>query len=440
MVITAVKAIIENNNIIGFVASDISLENLPQILSENIVGKNGKTILMTDTGTIVYSEDQAMISSNINQYDAFSSVTKKLMNGESGSIRLEYNGKPYLCYFDYMKVNGWGVLQMADEQEAFTRLERYKELIALIYCVCIAILFVVIFLAIDFKIRKPIAQLSKGIDEISIGDFKNRLIKNSKDEIGELASKYNIMADSLETYRNEIEKKAKELKIQNNELEEKNTELKRFTYTVSHDLKSPLITIKSFTGIISDDIKKGRYDRIEGDIRRVQNATDKMQELLDGLLELSRIGRIINPNEEVSMTELVNQVVELLHGRITEKKITVSVMNNMPIVFVDANRIRAALQNLIENSIKFIDKENGFIDIGCKKNSDKIIFYVKDNGIGIEEKYHQKIFELFDKLDKNSEGTGIGLAIVKRIIEVHGGEIWVESELGKGTVFYFTLG
>ena len=239
----------------------------------------------------------------------------------------------------------------------------------------------------------------------------------------------------------ELRQKEEIINKQVEELEAKNAELERFAYTVSHDLKSPLITIKGFLGMIQKDVDNERFDRVKGDLNRIANATDKMQHLLEDLLELSRIGRVINPSLHFSLTDVAKEAVELLDALVKEYKVKINISDNMPIIFADKIRIREVFQNLIENAVKFREKDRQLeINIGCKKSNEKCVYYIKDNGIGVEKEYLSKIFGLFDKLDPNSEGTGIGLAIVKRIIELHGGKIWAESEgSGLGMSFYFTL-
>jgi PAS domain S-box-containing protein len=225
------------------------------------------------------------------------------------------------------------------------------------------------------------------------------------------------------------------------ELETKNAELERFTYTVSHDLKSPLITISGFLGQLQDDIASGKTDRIEDDSQRIQHAVEKMHQLLKELLELSRIGRLMNPPEPVPFESLVREALVLVHGQLELRGVTFTLGPDLPIVYGDRLRLIEVLQNLIDNAVKFMgDQPNPHIEIGQQGEEDgKPVFYVKDNGIGVLPEYHERIFGLFDKLDANSEGTGIGLALVKRIVEYHGGRIWVESEAGKGTTFFFSL-
>jgi PAS domain S-box-containing protein len=225
------------------------------------------------------------------------------------------------------------------------------------------------------------------------------------------------------------------------ELETKNEELERFTYTVSHDLKSPLVTINGFLGYLERDAISGNIERLRSDMHRIQDAVNKMQRLLNELLELSRIGRMMNASETLPFEELVNDALDILHGRFEERKITVQIQPDLPAVHGDRQRLIEVLQNILDNAVKYMgDQINPHIEIGYGGDeNDKPIFYIKDNGIGISSEYHERVFGLFNKLDARTEGTGVGLALVKRIIEVHGGRIWVESEAGKGAAFYFTL-
>ncbi|MEP0804810.1 MAG: GAF domain-containing protein [Chloroflexota bacterium] len=225
------------------------------------------------------------------------------------------------------------------------------------------------------------------------------------------------------------------------ELEAKNAELERFTYTVSHDLKSPLFTIRGFLGYLEQDALSGNIERLRADIERIIAATDKMHQLLNDLLEISRIGRAMNKPEEVSFDELAREAVTLVQGRIMEGGVAVHIDENMPVVFGDRPRLIEVVQNLVDNAAKFMgDQPEPRIEIGCAGEENGMpIFYVRDNGIGIAPEHHERIFGLFNKLDASGEGTGVGLALVKRIVEVHGGRIWVESEAGKGAAFYFTL-
>ena len=245
----------------------------------------------------------------------------------------------------------------------------------------------------------------------------------------------------------EREKLINMLEKQKEELEEKNAELTQFTYTVSHDLKSPLVTINGYLGYIEQDAASGNIERLKRDTQRIQEAVNRMHKLLTELLELSRIGRMMDPPVSVLMNDLINDALEAVHGQLEKRDITVRILSpqgaqpNLPTVHGDRQRLTEVLQNLIDNAAKYMgDQSNPLIEIGQRGEDDgKPIFFVKDNGIGIAPEYHERIFGLFNKLDAKSDGTGVGLALVKRIIEFHGGRIWVESEYGKGSTFYFTL-
>ena len=224
-------------------------------------------------------------------------------------------------------------------------------------------------------------------------------------------------------------------------LEVQNAELERFTYTVSHDLKSPLITLKGYMGVLKEDLAAGDGERIEDDVTRMASAADKMARLLNELLELSRIGRVVKAPEDVALGEIAREAVELVGGRITQAAVRVEIAPDMPIIFGDRHRLVEVLQNLIENAVKWTaGRPDPRIEIGARKDNREIVCYVRDNGTGIDPRHHEKVFGLFEKLDPRSEGSGVGLALVKRIIEVQGGRIWVESKgVGQGSTLCFTL-
>jgi signal transduction histidine kinase len=240
-----------------------------------------------------------------------------------------------------------------------------------------------------------------------------------------------------------LQKELEKRKALIQELESKNQELERFTYTVSHDLKSPLFTIRGFLGYLEQDALSGNRERLTADIQRISEATDKMQALLNDLLELSRIGRMKNESTMIPFGEILQDAIGLVEGRLLERKVTLRIGENLPVVYGDRPRLVEVLQNLLDNAAKFMgEKTEPCIDVGWVSDTaqDELsTFFVRDNGVGIATEHLERIFGLFNKLDPRSEGTGIGLALVRRIIEVHGGRIWVESQAGEGTTFFFTL-
>ena len=232
-----------------------------------------------------------------------------------------------------------------------------------------------------------------------------------------------------------------EIQSKNSELENQNAELERFAYTVSHDLKAPLVTIKGFLGLMRKDISARDPEASIRDADQIDKAADKMSQLLDELLELSRVGRQMNAPELRNLTQLATEAASQVSIRIEDRDSGLVIAPDMPDVYCDSGRLLEVYQNLIENAFKFIgDQPAPRVEIGAHKEGDLVVCYVRDNGIGVAADYHQRIFDLFDRLDPHVEGTGIGLALVKRIIEVHGGRIWIESGgEGKGSTFWFTI-
>jgi len=225
------------------------------------------------------------------------------------------------------------------------------------------------------------------------------------------------------------------------ELEKKNAELERFNYTLSHELKTPIITMRGFLGYLENSIATGNIARAKGDLARIGNAADKMYKMINELLELSRIGRIINPPKDVPFDEIVQAALNNAESVTQERNIKIHVQPDLPTVHVDKTRLIEVVQNLIENAAKYFgDQPDPQLTIGVREDKNEQVFFVSDNGMGIDPAYHERVFNLFEKLNPQSEGTGIGLALAKRIIETHGGRVWVKSEgLGKGSTFCFTL-
>lgn len=223
-------------------------------------------------------------------------------------------------------------------------------------------------------------------------------------------------------------------------LKDYNAELERFNYTLSHELRSPLVTVKSFLEFLTHDLAAGDGERIAKDIGYMHTATDKMTQLLDQLVMISRIGRVVNPPVAVTFSELVGDVLDRLAERIAEQGAEIDVDQCAIEFFGDRPRLTEIWHHLLDNALTFRDERPLRIRIGVALENSIPRFYVSDNGCGIDPRYHEKIFGLFDKLDAKNKGTGLGLALVKRIVEMYNGAITVESEgLGHGSCFRFTL-
>jgi two-component system CheB/CheR fusion protein len=227
------------------------------------------------------------------------------------------------------------------------------------------------------------------------------------------------------------------------EIQKVNEELKNFVHVVSHDLKTPIISVQGFSSRLLRDYQEKLGEKGRTYLEQIKASARRMEVLVSDLLTLSRIGRVVSTFEEVPSLKIVRNVTTGLQDRLKDNRIELVVAdNNLPTINCDRERIYQVFENLLVNAIKFMgDTKNPEIEIGYEDRGDFHRFYLRDNGIGIDPKYHREIFEMFYRLREieDEEGTGLGLAIVERIVNNHGGNVWVESKKGKGATFYFTL-
>lgn len=266
------------------------------------------------------------------------------------------------------------------------------------------------------------------------------------DVIGGLIMSTEDITDDIQNHeeiahqKKELERKVKQ---RTQELEKVNEELEAFSYSVSHDLRTPLRAIMGFGQILkqeySDELDEEGNRLLSIVIENAQN----MGELIDDILAFSRLGRSALTKTSVNLKHLCETVYQglIMNDKELEHRIEL-ILHDLPAVPIDAKMMRQALENLLSNAIKYSSLNDTItIEIGCDEEETENVFFIKDNGIGFDPKYSHKLFEIFQRLHSQEEfeGTGIGLALVKRIINRHGGDVWAESELGKGSVFYFSL-
>ena len=230
-----------------------------------------------------------------------------------------------------------------------------------------------------------------------------------------------------------LEKRASELARSNNELE-------RFAYVASHDLQEPLRMVSSFLQLLDRQYSTKLDDKAREYINYAVGGAERMKRLILDLLSYSRVATVAEPFQAVNMEAVVQHVVQIFESRFEKERITLTI-GRLPVVQGSASQLQQLLQNLVGNAIKYKSERPPHIEIGCSEEVGRYVFFVKDNGIGINQKYFEKIFVVFQRLHpvNSYSGTGIGLAICKKIIERHHGEIWVESEEGKGSCFFFSI-
>ncbi len=275
----------------------------------------------------------------------------------------------------------------------------------------------------------------KGEDNIKMKDEK----KTKKQLLKELVELRQRIAE-LEVAETERKRAEEELHKKKAELEEINKELKEYTYTISHDLKEPLRSLQAFSSFLLEDYGDQIDEKGKDYLERLQRASTRMGNLIEDLLKLSRIGREKIELKNVDLNELLREVKNELEARLEEKKAELRI-ESFPTIKCQRTLMGELFKNLISNGIKFNESEKPVVEVKCEERRDEYLFSVEDNGIGIKERYLDKVFGIFEQLipREKYEGTGAGLTICKKIVEEYGGKIWAESEVGKGSTFYFTI-
>ncbi|WP_417558692.1 PAS domain S-box protein [Mesoflavibacter zeaxanthinifaciens] len=219
-------------------------------------------------------------------------------------------------------------------------------------------------------------------------------------------------------------------------LEKSNNELQEYAHIVSHDLKSPLRSIYALVSWLKEDNKDKLDQTSLKNFNLIETSLERMEQLITDILDYSSAGADVIEKENVDIHQLVGDLKQILF---VPENIKIDILNKLPVVLGDKTKLQQLFQNLISNAVKFIDKEEGYINIDVTEQETCYQFSISDNGIGIEKQYHEKIFKIFHALNKSKDSTGIGLSIVKKIVNLHEGNIWLESEPGIGSTFYFTI-
>lgn len=219
-------------------------------------------------------------------------------------------------------------------------------------------------------------------------------------------------------------------------LKHQNEQLNDYAHLVSHDLKSSLRNLSALLAWVKEDCSEKIGEESVGNLNLMEEKIEKMDQFLEDIINYSEIGAT---SLKTTTIDLNKKLINIIDSIPIPKNISVVVKGNLPVLKADARRLRQVFQNLISNAVNFNDKENGLVEVGVEEAEDFYTFSVKDNGQGIPKEYHEKIFNTFTTLGYQEKSTGIGLSIVKRVLDLYGGEIWLESEVSKGSTFYFTL-
>ncbi len=373
-----------------------------------------------------------------------------LTQKQAPNIYKNYRGVDVLGVQTYLPDQQWCLVAELEAAEAFAPVRAFRNRTLIFGGVLV--LFIILFSMLASRLfTRPILRLHEASQNVARGRYDVEVPVDTKDEIGGLTQAFNEMTKGLAGFTKELEEKNKALfknwaqtTRQKKELREVNQELDSFVYTASHDLRAPLRGIASFASFLEEDYKDKLDKQGREYLDEIRKAATKMNAFIEDLLTLSRISRIKNPFEDVPMRELLDTVLDRLKFDIKNNNADLHAPAKLPLVRCDRIKMAEVFQNLINNAIKFSSKNNQQrprVEIGYESAGNDHKFFVKDNGIGIDPKYHEQIFGIFKRLhtDKEYEGTGAGLSIIKKIIDDHQGRIWVESEPGHGATFYFTI-
>ncbi|MCC6683319.1 MAG: HAMP domain-containing protein [Phycisphaeraceae bacterium] len=306
---------------------------------------------------------------------------------------------------------------------------RLRDDILLSAAAALVVLGAAILLALRLRrtLARPVHELVGTALRVSQQDiYSARAQKYTNDELGRLTDTFNHMLDRIEEQRRE--------------LSHQNKQMQQFLYTVSHDLKGPLVTITGFVGILREDLIQRQYEQVDASLTHIVRASQHMSNLIDSLLTLSRIGRVPHQVKTIDTAELVSEITDDLSPRLQEVDTRIVIHRPMPTVTADRVRLRQVFENLLINAIKYGKIAAGApIEIGGENRPGEVRLYVRDHGPGIADEHRERVFLLFQRLDRSHDGTGVGLAIVAKVAEMHGGRAWMEPTPGGGATFWFAL-
>lgn len=286
-------------------------------------------------------------------------------------------------------------------------------------------------------VRGSLKDLLGFVKRVDAGESRGERLQSDLAEVDDVGKLLNDLVRRVEEAQGTLARSQKQLKAAQKEMDE-------YTYVISHDLKEPLRGIEAFSKFLMDDYREKLDEDGRHHVDVIRNSALRMQRLINDLLKFSRLGQQKSPFAPVGLNTMLMHVRVNLQYALDAKKADLRV-DKLPTVMCDATAMTEVFHNLISNAIKYNDKPHPVVEVGCVERTDpatgqpEYVIHVRDNGMGIKAEYFEKIFQLFQRLQRDDEGTGIGLTIVKRVVEWHGGRIWVESEIGEGTTFSFTL-
>jgi signal transduction histidine kinase len=435
-------------DVVGVLIAEVNLKYIWDVISNIKVGQTGYAYVVSRDGDLIAHPDISLVLQK--QSIKHLGQVQAALAGEPGPFAAQSNlaGAKVLPAYAAMPDLGWAVIVERSADEAYAPL--YASMLRTAVLLLLGLgMAVVASLLIGRRVVRPLAALRQGAARIGAGTLTHRIDIQTDDEFQDLATEFNHMAMQLqELYADleqRVEARTRELEERSHELEIASKHKSQFLANMSHELRTPMNAILGYTELIIDEIYGAVPEPIREVLERVQQSGQHLLGLINAVLDLSRIeaGRLILSISDYTMLEVAQTVFTSVESLAAEKQLTLnmSVPPDLPPGRGDEQRITQVLLNLVGNAIKFTAA--GEVGIGVTAADGTFTIAVSDTGFGIAEDDQQKIFDEFQQADNSSTrqqgGTGLGLAISKRIIEMHGGRLWVESSLGKGSTFWFTL-
>jgi signal transduction histidine kinase len=444
-----------HDRFIGEVVIEIDMEPIYRFMQDTTgLGETGESLIDREAGDEVLflsplrHAPDAALQLKVPLNDKLALAAQKAAAGENGSgVAYDYRGTQVLAAWRYIPSLRWGLVTKIDASEAFAPVTNLRDFFLVVGAVLL-ITGIMVSIAIANAVTRPVLALQRGTEAVAAGDLGQKVGTGSRDEIGRLSRAFDSMSEALARDRAGREKAEAEVRKLNedllhhvHQLEESNRELDAFSYSVSHDLRSPLRGIEGFSLALLEDYSGHLDDRGKDYLNRVRNATVRMGQLIDDLLKLSRVTRSEMNREDVDLSAIARTIADDLKSRHPERPARFIIAEGL-IAYCDERLLTVAMENMFLNAWKFSAKTpHAVIEFGIAEKNGTRAFFVKDNGVGFDMTYAGKLFNPFQRLHRTEEfpGTGIGLATVKRIVSRHGGQVWIESEEGKGAAVYFTL-